>query len=137
DEGSAQHALNAAAGHIRQLLRHDPQLQGVYDSIESARIASAEAVSDLNSYLDKLELDPARLAHAEQRLSAIFDMARKFKVEPEDLPALQSDWQNQLANSRNAGDIEALEKQAEEARVHYGSLAEQLSKARRETGKAL
>lgn len=137
EDGSAQHALNAAAGHIRQLLRHDPQLQGVYDAIESARIASAEAVSDLNSYLDKLELDPARLAHAEQRLSAIFDTARKFKVEPEDLPALQLSWQDQLAASRNAGDIEALERHAQETRAHYESLAGKLSKARRETGKAL
>src|SRR5690606_5768117 len=75
EDGSAQHALNTASTQLRQLLRHDNQLQGVYDSIESARIASAEAVSDLNSYLDKLELDPAGLAHAEQRLSAIFDMA--------------------------------------------------------------
>lgn len=137
EDGSAQHALNTASTQLRQLLRHDNQLQGVYDSIESARIASAEAVSDLNSYLDKLELDPAGLAHAEQRLSAIFDMARKFKVEPEELPALQSAWQAQLADSRNAGDIEALEKQTDEWREHYASLAARLSKARHETSKML
>lgn len=137
EDGSAQHALNAASTQIRQLLRHDNQLQGVYESIESARIASAEAVSDLNSYLDKLELDPAGLAHAEQRLSAIFDMARKFKVEPEELPALQLSWQTQLADSRNAGDIEALERQAEESRKQYESLAGQLTKARRKTSEIL
>lgn len=137
EDGSAQHALNAASNQIRQLLRHDNQLQGVYESIESARIASAEAVSDLNSYLDKLELDPAGLAHAEQRLSAIFDMARKFKVEPEELPALQLSWQTQLADSRNAGDIEALERQAEESCKQYESLAGQLTTARRKTSATL
>lgn len=137
EDGSAQHALNAASHHLRQLLRHDTQLQGVYDAIESARIASSEAVSDLNSYLDKLELDPAGLAHAEQRLSAIFDMARKFKVEPEELPALQLAWENQLAESQNAGNIAALVQQAQEAAAHYHDLAEQLSKARQKISKNL
>lgn len=137
ENGSAQHALNSASHHIRQLLRHDTQLQGVYDAIESARMISAEAISDLNSYLDRLELDPAALAHAEQRLSAIFDMARKFKVEPEELPALQLSWRNQLTESQNTGDIDTLAKQAQEAAGHYQSLAGQLSKARQKTSKNL
>jgi DNA repair protein RecN (Recombination protein N) len=137
ENGSAQHALNSASHHIRQLLRHDTQLQGVYDAIESARMISAEAISDLNSYLDRLELDPAALAHAEQRLSAIFDMARKFKVEPEELPALQLSWGNQLTESQNAGDIDTLAKQALEAAGQYQSLAGQLSKARQKTSKNL
>ncbi|MGP1613958.1 MAG: DNA repair protein RecN, partial [Pollutimonas bauzanensis] len=137
EDGSAQHALNTASHQIRQLLRHDTQLQGVYDAIESARIASSEAVSDLNSYLDKLELDPGALAHAEQRLSAIFEMARKFKVEPEELPALQQSWRKQLADSQNMGNIEALAQQAQEAAGQYSALAGQLSKARQKTSKNL
>lgn len=137
DEGGAQHVLNNASHQIRQLLRHDTLLQGVYDTIESARIASSEAVSDLNSYLDKLELDPAGLAHAEQRLSAIFDMARKFKVEPAELPALHLSWKQQLADSQSAGDIQALEEQARAAAGQYQAAAAQLSQARIATSQKL
>src|SRR5690606_26980250 len=61
EESSAQHALNAAAHEIQNLLPHDSRLQQVYDTIESARIACAEAVSDLNSYVYNMELDPDRL----------------------------------------------------------------------------
>ncbi|WP_353154244.1 DNA repair protein RecN [Pollutimonas bauzanensis] len=137
DEGSAQHALGTASHQIRQLLRHDTQLQGVYETIESARIASSEAVSDLNSYLDKLELDPAGLERAEQRLSAVFDMARKFKVEPPELPALHQSWSKQLADSQNAGNIEALAKVAQETAGQYQAVAAQLSQARQTTSRKL
>ncbi|HUH59147.1 MAG TPA: DNA repair protein RecN [Candidimonas sp.] len=137
EEGSAEHALNAAASHIRQLLRHDTRLQGIHDAIESARIASTEAASDLHSYLDKFELDPAALASAEQRLSAIFDAARKFRVEPAELPALQATWREQLANAQKATNIEALAQQADEARRSYQELASSLTKARQKTSKKL
>jgi DNA repair protein RecN (Recombination protein N) len=137
EQGSAQHALNVAAHQIQQLLRHDTQLQGIYDSIESARIASAEAVSDLNSYLDKLELEPERLAQAEQRMSAIFDTARKFKVEPADILALQQTLSEQLQATDAASDLDALVAQVQAHAADYTRLAEKLSKARQKISKAL
>ncbi|MGB3288725.1 MAG: DNA repair protein RecN [Burkholderiaceae bacterium] len=137
DEGSAQQALNAAGHALQQLLRHDTHLQGIYDAIESARISAAEAVSDLNSYLDKLELEPDRLAQAEQRLSEIFDLARKFKIEPEDIPALGQSLEEQLNASQTAADIPALEAREQTARKTYDELAAQLGAARKKTSKDL
>lgn len=137
EQGSAQHALNVAAHQIHQLLRHDTQLQGIYDAIESARIASAEAVSDLNSYLDKLELEPERLAQAEQRMSAIFDTARKFKIEPADILPLQESLSEQLHAFDAASDLDALAEQAQAQAAAYKALAEKLSKARLKTSKTL
>src|SRR5690606_10094971 len=130
EEASAQHALNAAAHRIEPLLRHDAQLQSIYDAIESARIAVGEAVSDLNHYLSKLELDPALLEATEARVSAIFDMARKLKTEPELLPELQESLEAQLRESENAADLEALAQSAQEAANDYDALATQLSEAR-------
>ncbi|MFW7340173.1 DNA repair protein RecN [Pollutimonas sp. H1-120] len=137
DQGSAQQALNAAGHALQQLLRHDSHLQGIYDAIESARISAAEAVSDLNSYLDKLELEPDRLAQAEQRLSEIFDLARKFKIEPNDIPSFRQSLQDQLNASQTAADIPALAAQAQAAASQYHELAVQLSKARQKTSKNL
>ncbi|HUH87547.1 MAG TPA: DNA repair protein RecN [Pusillimonas sp.] len=137
DEASAQHFLSAAAHQLRPLLRHDPHLQSICDALESARIAAAEAVSDLNSYLDRLELDPDSLAQAEQRLSAMFEAARQFKVEPDELPALLETLQAQLAETDMAGNLDALAEQARQAQAAYQQHAKQLSAARKKTAAKL
>ena len=91
DGDSAHHRLNSAGQRLQQMLRHDPGLQGVVDEIESARIAVSEAVSDLNNYVSRVDLDPQRLADVEARLSAVFETARKFRVEPDGLCGLRED----------------------------------------------
>lgn len=137
EQGSAQQALSAASHEIKNLLRHDSHLQDIYDAIESARIAAAEAVSDLNSYLDKIELDPDRLAQAERRMGAIFDAARKFKIEPSEITSLQASLHEQLRASHAAADLNALAEQAAQAAQQYQELAKGLSKARQTAAKAL
>ena len=137
ENDSAQHHLSAAAHQLKQLVRHDTHLTGICEAIESARIATSEAVSDLNSYLDRLELDPERLAQAEQRLSAIFDTARKFKIEPSEIQALQESLHQQLGASDAASNIEALTEQVQAAKNTYQSSALQLSAARQKTSKNL
>lgn len=137
DEGSAQQYLGAALHQLQPLLRHDSNLQGICDALESARIAASEAVSDLNSYLDRLELDPDALAHAEQRMSALFEAARQFKVEPEELPQVVEDLQSQLAKTDSAGDLDALAQQVRMAQDHYQQLAGQLSAARKKAARKL
>jgi len=137
DEGSAQLYLGAALHQLQPLLRHDSNLQGICDALESARIAAAEAVSDLNSYLDRLELDPDTLAQAEQRMSALFEAARQFKVEPEALPQVLEDLNAQLAQTDSAGDLEAMALQVQKAQEHYHLLAGQLSVARKKAAKKL
>jgi DNA repair protein RecN (Recombination protein N) len=137
DEGSARHTINAAAHHIQQLLRHDSHLQSIYDAIESARISVSEAVSDLNSYLDRLELNPEQLEQAERRMSTIFEAARKFKVEPAELDGLRIDLRARLDASEAAADTEALAQRAEQLAKDYAGVAQALSEARRKTSKML
>ena len=137
ESGSAFQTLNAAAHQLQQLVRHDSQLQGVLDALESARIAASEAVSDLNSYLDRLELDPESLERAEQRVSELFSAARKFHVEPEELPALQERLAAQLADSEAATDLDALRARVAEAQSAYHAVADRLSEARRKVAKRL
>lgn len=137
DESSAQLHLSAALHQLQPLLRHDSHLQGICDALESARIAATEAVSDLNSYLDRLELDPQSLAQAEQRMSALFEAARQFKTEPELLPQLQEALQGQLAETDVANNLDALTEQARQAEATYHQAARQLSAARKKAAKKL
>ena len=88
DEDSVHQKLSASLHRASQLLKHDSALKTVHDALDSATIAVGEAVSDLNAYLSRVELDPERLAQTEERMRMIFDTARQFKVEPEQLTAL-------------------------------------------------
>jgi DNA repair protein RecN (Recombination protein N) len=137
DDESAHSRVAAAVHVLDQLKRHDPGLQGVCDELESARIAIAEAVSDLNNYVSRVDLDPARLAQAEERLSAVFELARKFKTEPETLPDLRESLHAQLADMDAASDVDALRARTEAARADYGKASAKLSAARRKTAKEL
>lgn len=137
DEPSAQQLLNTASHYLKDLLRHDTRLQSVLDAIESARISVSEAASDLSSYLHHLDLDPNRLAQAEQRVSAIFDTARKFHTEPENLIELSRLLHEQLNATMAAHDMQALTEQAQVAHDAYSQAAKYLTIARQKTSKAL
>jgi len=137
ESGSALQMLNAASQQIEALLRHDSQLQSVLDALESARISASEAVSDLNSYLDRLELDPQALERAEHRVSELFEAARKFHVEPEMLPTLQETLAAELAASEAAFDLDGLQAKVTAAETAYHTVADRLSKARQKTARRL
>ena len=132
DEGDAavHHQLATAVQRISQLLRHDANLQTVHDALDSARIAVSEAVSDLNDYVSRAELDPARLSVLDNRLRAIFELARKFKTEPEDLFQFEQTLQSELAALQASSDIEGLRAQVLAQRAAYEIAAQALSAAR-------
>ena len=132
DEGDAavHHQLAMAVQRISQLLRHDANLQTVHDALDSARIAVSEAVSDLNDYVSRAELDPARLSVLDNRLRAIFELARKFKTEPEDLFQFEQTLQSELAALQASSDIEGLRAQVLAQRAAYEIAAQALSAAR-------
>lgn len=134
---SAHHRLTAANQRIQQMLRHDTGLQGIYDELESARIAISEAVSDLNNYVSRVDLDPRRLADVEARLSAVFETARKFRTEPEALCALRDSLHAELSALQAAADIDALRAQAQAAQAQYDAAAAKLTTARRKVAKDL
>ncbi|ARP96128.1 DNA repair protein RecN [Bordetella genomosp. 13] len=137
EEESARHRVNLALQRAQQMMRHDAALKGLCEALESAGIAIGEAVSDLNGYITRVELDPQRLGDVEARMGAVFETARKFKTTPEELPALRDALHAQLAQMQAAGDVEALRAQAAQAQSAYDAAAARLSAARRKVAKDL
>lgn len=131
NEDSAHHQIVAALQKISQLLRHDPALQAVHESLESARISVSEAVSDLNAYLSRVELDPERLAIVDERMRNIFDLARKFKTEPEQLYSLHASLRSEQEALTASADIETLRATAATLKADYQTHAKALTTARR------
>lgn len=137
DEASARQLLAAASQKISRLLAHDEQLQAILDVIESAHIATTEAISDLNRYLSGLDLDPETLASTEQRLSDVFNTARKLGTEAPQLWAMQNNLQSRFDELEHDSHTEALKVEAAQARQAYEAVAAKLGKARADTGKKL
>ena len=117
-------SLNAKLG---KLVDVDAQLQAVLDCMEPARIQLQEAVSELNNYIDKVELDPARLREVDARMDALHSAARKYRVEPEELPAEHAQLAVKLRQLADATDMEGLRKQEDKAKDAYMDVAARLS----------
>ena len=120
-------SLNARLG---KLVDVDAQLQTVLDCMEPARIQLQEAVYALNDYLDRVELDPARLRHVEARLEAIHSTARKFRVTPEQLPEQYAQLSDKLKTLADASDLDGLRTQEDKLKAAYIDAANQLSATR-------
>ncbi len=147
---SAQAALsyeNGAGGRLQQAMQ---DLSGVVEEALSARIdpmvemldGVATTVSDAESALENLmadlEFDAADMARTEDRFFALREMARKYRVEPDELPQLSTEAQTRLARIESStGDLEALRAAQSEADVAYDKAAADLSAARRSAASRL
>ena len=129
--------LDAVGSRLDDLVAYDPALVDVAALVQSAQAELGEAVSALRRYAARAELDPQRLAELERRIEAVLSCARKWRVTPEELPALLERTQARLAELGEAGDVAALEKRVAAARRDYDVAARALSKARHKAAAAL
>ncbi|SMF00564.1 DNA replication and repair protein RecN [Alteromonadaceae bacterium Bs31] len=99
--------------------------------LNNAHIYVQEAQAEVGRYMDNQEQDGARLAEVEQRLSAIYEIAQKHRIAPEELERLHHDLSSELSELQSGDEqIETLESQLAEAFTHYQQLALELSKQR-------
>jgi DNA repair protein RecN (Recombination protein N) len=137
DEGNANSLVADAQRAIEHLTAFDASLEPVVELLNSASIQVSEAVDTLRRYGENLDMDPARRDEVEVRLDDIQTVARKHRVEPDELPALAESLRREhddLSNAEERG--RELERQAESARREYLERAGALSKARRKAAKA-
>jgi DNA repair protein RecN (Recombination protein N) len=120
-------SLNLKLG---KLVDVDAELQPVLDCMEPARIQLQEAVYALNSYIDKVELDPDRLREVDARMEALHSAARKYRTTPEELHEEHTALATKLRQLADASDLDGLRKQEEKAKAAYMTMAGRLSKRR-------
>jgi DNA repair protein RecN (Recombination protein N) len=128
--------LSSLNQKLAKLVAVDAGLQPVLDCMQPALIQLQEAVSELNDYLDRVELDPARLRQVETRLEAIHSTARKFRVTPDELPEEHAALAEKLRQLADASDLEGLGRQEEQRKDAYLAAAAKLS-AKRKAAAAL
>jgi DNA repair protein RecN (Recombination protein N) len=129
-DNSVESTLSRASSNMTVLAEHDSALGDISQALESAQIQIDEAVHSLNRYLQKLDLDPARLSEVEERMQALHSAARKYRTEADQLPKLLLDTSERLEALTASQNIEALREKLKEEELAYLKQAKHLSQKR-------
>jgi len=139
--GEGDYAVNAVlrrlSARLEEMAGIDAALGEVRDLLMSAAIQSDEALHALRRYRDRLDLDPGRLAEIERRIAAVMELSRKYRVPPEGLPALETEWAQRFDALEASADPARLEAAEVAARQAYMSAAARLSDLRRPAARGL
>ncbi|MFQ5954594.1 MAG: DNA repair protein RecN [Kiloniellales bacterium] len=108
------------------------RLDAVLGALDRAAAEVAEVVAQLRSLGHDIEFDTGRLEAIEERLFTLREVARKHRVETDELAALRQDLARRLAGIDDRDEvIKRLAAEAAAARDAYVSAAEALSAGRR------
>lgn len=131
DAGNVLSALTSSLQRLAAFQNHAGALGEAVNLLASAQIQVEEAVGELNRFVDHFDADPQRQQALEERLDTIYTLARKHRVQPAELVALQQRLLDEL-EGLNADD-EAIERLGEELAAyarHYEEKATELSRIR-------
>lgn len=131
DDAACERQIDSVATRLGNLAEYDPALAEVAALVASVQAELSEAVSTLRRYADRVDLDPSRLDEIERRMDAVMSNARKYRVQPQELPGLLAGWKKRLAELDASTDLAALEARVIAAREAFLVLAARLSAGRK------
>jgi DNA repair protein RecN (Recombination protein N) len=134
-----QESFNLRAGFSQSLsilaqLKHKPEaLQEAEQLLQAGLIQVDEAIHSVEQHIDLFEANPERLKHIEDELGVIFQLARKHRIESDQLADKLTEIEAEL-KALTAGDqsLEGLQQQLDQLAIEYTTLAKDLSQARAE-----
>ncbi|MDO8413504.1 MAG: DNA repair protein RecN [Gallionellaceae bacterium] len=129
--------LHALITRLHAGLQFDPALQDTLTMLQSAQNEIQEAVYALRHYQQKLDADPQILREQEQHIAAIVEAARKYRVPPEQLPAVLQRITARLDELGSDADLAALTQQETAAHEKYLAAAKKMSAARKKAATKL
>jgi DNA repair protein RecN (Recombination protein N) len=130
DEMACERQIDRVSTRLAGLAEYDPALAEVAGVLGSVQAELSDAVSTLRRYTDRVDLDPSRLAEVERRMDSILALARKYRVQPVELPVLLAEWRERLATLSAAADLAALQANVELVQRAYLESATILSAGR-------
>ncbi|MEH6814514.1 MAG: AAA family ATPase, partial [Motiliproteus sp.] len=131
DAGNCRELLNQSLLQLSQFDLNTTQWTDIQDMLNTALIQVEEASAELEHFLSRVEVDPNRLEAVDERLSSLYQIARKHQIAVEQLPELHNSLADKLSKlSSSEENIEELADQAQQARTLFLEQAEALSQQR-------
>jgi DNA repair protein RecN (Recombination protein N) len=131
NDDSLHQTLSRQRQRIEDNQDYDASLAKIAETLNGALIQLDEAAGQLRDYLSTLDMDPGRLEWLDERMGAIHDLARKHRVEPEQLPDIAVSIETELSDLEHADErIENLTAECGALRQAYIEASETLSRSR-------
>lgn len=131
-------SLNRALSILANIEYKPDALKITEELLQGGLIQIEEAINEISHHIDRFEADPQRLQIVEEQLSAIFQLSRKHRVNPDQLETtlqtLEAELKNLIGGSEN---INALEAKLADLASSYEKSAKQLSSKRKAASKAM
>ncbi|MBT2990662.1 MAG: DNA repair protein RecN [gamma proteobacterium symbiont of Ctena orbiculata] len=130
--------LSSYVEQLNEVAQLDERLNEPQQMLDSALIQVDETLSLLRDYLNSMELDSSDLQQVEERLGAILDIARKYRVKPEQLADKQSEIEEELTLLQHSDDeLDELNQLVDRQRTIYLESARALSGKRQDAAERL
>ncbi len=103
-EQSAEEAIGSARRALTNAMRMDPSLEALGDRLETLESELRDLAASAEDYLSEIEIDPARLAHVEEKISGIEKLRRKYGQSVEAMLAHRDEVAAEIESLANADD---------------------------------
>lgn len=134
-EESEQNITQAISSITRRLELHagrSEQLAEIYNSLVNAQSEIDDATAHLRQFIDRQSFDPERMQQLNTQLELFHRLARKYRIQPEQLKNQYLQWQQELEQLQQLEDPETLAEQVEITYQQFLVKAQQLDDMRRE-----
>jgi DNA repair protein RecN (Recombination protein N) len=140
--GGERGAEASLASALKRLTRTNEEARKAAASaetaLEQAFAQTEEARRELEGLLSRLDSDGSELERKEDRLFALRAAARKYRVQPDELPRVANEFQTKLDSLAGGGtSLKAAEAEVAKARAAFLDVAGKLSAARKAAAKKL
>lgn len=132
---SEQNISQEISSVIRRLESHagrSEQLTEIYNSLINAQSEIEDAAANLRQFIDRQSFDPERMDELNTQLEIFHRLARKYRIQPDELKQQFETWQAELAQLHQLQDPETLAEQVEISHQTFLEKAEYLDQIRRE-----
>ncbi|MGB1272291.1 MAG: DNA repair protein RecN, partial [Endozoicomonas sp.] len=124
--------LSSCLHKLSDLQMVNAAINNCLEMLSSAQIQVEEAAGELNQFIDHFEVDPEKAQFIEERLSAIYELARKHRIQPEELLARQQQIKDELRKIQHHDEqVLELEANLKQHLAKHQKIADQLSKKRK------
>lgn len=107
-------ALTHALQQLEAQAGIEPEFAAIAEVLQSCLAQAEDAARSLHAYWRRADLEPEQLAQLDERMGQWLGLARRFRRPPEDLPALLTQWRQQLAALDARSDLDALQARADQ-----------------------
>jgi DNA repair protein RecN (Recombination protein N) len=138
DESAGLDALRSVNAALGQASGHDERFAALEERAAGLEAEATELARDIADLAERVELDPASRAAAEERLALVYDLKRKYGSTIDEIIAFGAGASDELGRLEDqAGLRERLVAEESRQREDLGAAAAELTRARSEAASRL